>query len=228
MKPVLFITATVKEMKAALGGLSPLPHLEQGSLRRHFVKGRECFLLVTGIGIVNAAFALGKALAGVDPCGVVLAGVCGTFMPERIPVGSACLVTTEIWPEYGLKTVYDVDPAGIGFSLGRVSGEDVWDRIGLEMDGTTAGLNLPDVAEVVSLTVSGVTGTASQADSLRLKYEASIENMEGFAIAYGCALRGVPVCELRTVSNLVGSRRAEDWNLGAALGELGRVCSSLF
>lgn len=229
MKTVLFVTATMKEMKAAIGGLGPLPQLEQGRVSRHCVKGRECLLLVTGIGIVNAAFAIGEALAGAEPEVAVLAGVAGTFYPERLPVGSSCTVTTEIWPEYGLRTVDEVDPRGIGFSLGRPGGENVWDRIGLERDYTACGLGMPDVTgDAVSLTVSGVTGTADQADALRLRYGADIENMEGFAVAYGCALRGVPMCELRTVSNLVGSRRADDWNLGAAFGELGRICSRIF
>jgi futalosine hydrolase len=229
MKPVLFITATVKEMKAAIGGLGALPRLEQGRVAEHHAKGRECLLLVTGIGVVNAALALGSALAGAEFCGAVVAGVAGTFLPDVYPVGSACFVKTEIWPEYGLKRAGGIDPEGIGFCLGRAAGEDIWDRVGLETDLTKLGLKNPEnIDTAVSLTVSGVTGSAEGADVLLKKYDAGIENMEGFAVAYGCALKGLPVCEVRTISNLVGSRSAEDWNLGAAFGKLGSVCSSLF
>lgn len=229
MNSVLFVTATVKEMKAALGGFGPLPQLRQGRVVGHRVKGHECLLLVTGIGIVNAALYLGEALAGADPMGVVLAGVAGTFDSRKYPVGSACIIKTEIWPEYGLKTAEGVDPEGIGFCLGQTEGAKIWDRVSLDTDLSVFGLNNPDCKETaVSLTVSGVTGTSGSAESLKMKYNAGLENMEGFAIAYGCTLKEVPVCEVRTVSNLVGSRKAEDWNLGAAFGELGRVCSTLF
>ncbi|WP_415718647.1 futalosine hydrolase [Maridesulfovibrio sp.] len=230
MKPILFVTATAKEMKAALGGVCKLPALEQGMPVKFMFGDRPGLLLVTGIGIINTSFALGRTLAVHNVGMVVLGGVAGTFDEERFPLCSACVVAKEIWPEYGLKTNGQIDPKGLGFSLADIDGRPVWNEIGL-----CAGKSLFDsgldrfenLPEAVSLTVSGVTATAEGAAAYRKDYAVDLENMEGFAAAYVCALAGVGLCQVRTVSNLVGSRNSNDWDLRGALTELGRICSTL-
>ncbi|TIH17465.1 futalosine hydrolase [Marinifilum sp. JC120] len=230
MKPILFVTATAKEMKAALGGVCKLPRLEQGTPVPFMFGDRSGLLLVTGIGVINTSFALGRALAGNDVGVVVLAGIAGTFNAEQFPLCSSCAVKKEIWPEYGLKKGDHVDPKGLGFSLAEIDGQPVWNEIelcsgkSLVDSGLDRFENLP---EAVSLTVSGVTATAEGAAAHRNEHAADIENMEGFAAAYVCALVGVGLCQVRTVSNIVGSRDSDDWDLRGALAELGRVCSAL-
>ena len=228
MKKILFVTATAKEMKAALGGVCSLPALKPGIPAEFSFAGKPGLLLVTGIGVINTSFALGHTLARYDTELVVLAGVAGTFAPDQFPVGSACSVKIEIWPEYGLKSGDEIDPRGLGFCLAEIDGRSVWDRVGL-MSGVSlvnSGLDrLAKLPEAISLTVSGVTATADGADRFRKKFAVDIENMEGFAAAYVCSMSGVDICQVRTISNLVGSRETEDWDLRGALAELGRVCS---
>lgn len=230
MKPILFVTATAKEMKAALGGVRKLPQLQQGRAVPFKFGTRPGLLLVTGIGVINTSFALGQVLAGNDVGMVVLAGVAGTFNVDRFPLCSTCVVRKEIWPEYGLKTDGHVDPKGLGFSLAEIEGQPVWNEIELCFGKSLfeSGLDrFEKLPEAVSLTVSGVTATAEGAAAYQNEYGADLENMEGFAAAYVCALIGVGLCQVRTVSNLVGSRDSGDWNLRGALAELGRVCSVL-
>ncbi|WP_432737882.1 futalosine hydrolase [Maridesulfovibrio sp. FT414] len=231
MKPVLFVTATAKEMKAALGGTVKLPVLEQGKEIPVRLGSRSGLLLVTGIGVINTALSLGRVLAEHDPGLVIMVGIAGTFVPEKFPLGTSCMVRTEIWPEYGLKKGHDVDPKGIGFCLAQTAGGPVWDRVEL-LSGKSldkSGLDrLAKLPEAVSLTVSGVTATLEGAARFRIAYAADLENMEGFAAAYACTLAGVDMCELRTVSNIVGSRDSCDWDLNGALTGLGRICSGLF
>ena len=121
MKPILFVTATAKEMKAALGGVCKLPRLEQGKPVEFMFGDRPGLLLVTGIGVINTSFALGGALAGNDVGVVVLAGIAGTFNADRFPLCSACVVRKEIWPEYGLKKDDQVDPKGWDSALRRLT-----------------------------------------------------------------------------------------------------------
>lgn len=230
MKPIFFVTATAKEMKAALGGVCKLPRLEQGKPVEVMFGERPALLLVTGIGVINTSFALGRALDRNDVGVVVLAGIAGTFNPEDFPLCSACVVRKEIWPEYGLKKDGQVDPKGLGFSLAEIGGNPVWNEVELVSGKSLfeSGLDrFEKLPEAVSLTVSGVTATAKGAAAYRNDYAADLENMEGFAAAYVCALVGVGLCQVRTVSNLVGSRDSDDWDLRGALAELGRVCSVL-
>lgn len=230
MKTVLLVTATAKEMKAAFGGVCTLPKLEQGQPVSVKFGKKSVLLLVTGIGVINVALALGQALSKFDVERVFLAGIAGTFNPELFPVGSSCLVRTEIWPEYGLKTGDKVDPKGLGFCLAEIDGQPVWDRVELCRGKSLVNSGLDRLAklpEAVSLTVSGVTATAEAAAGFRNEFAADIENMEGFAAAYACALSGVDIYQVRTISNLVGSRESKDWDLRGALAELGRICSVL-
>ncbi len=52
--------------------------------------------------------------------------------------------------------------------------------------------------------------------------------MEGFGVAEAAAAHGVPVLELRTVSNAVGPRDRDAWRIGAALGALTTAFGELF
>jgi futalosine hydrolase len=187
-------------------------------------------LLVTGIGPVNASMALGHLLGGlVRPLGVLSLGVAGAFDLEELPLGQAVVVQEEIWPEYGLVTEEGIDPQGIGLALGKIDGRPIWDRISLN-PGPQAqhlGLLLPDIPQTLSLTVSGVSGTAQRAAFLRFRYGAAIENMEGFALAWTCARLKIPFLEVRTISNLVGSRKTEHWDLRKALARLGEVAKTI-
>ena len=63
------------------------------------------------------------------------------------------------------------------------------------------------------ITASQVTGTAAEADELAERWEALAESMEGAAAAHICALYGVPFLEVRGISNLVGDRDREHWQV---------------
>ncbi|NEA97310.1 futalosine hydrolase, partial [Actinospica acidiphila] len=71
------------------------------------------------------------------------------------------------------------------------------------------------------LTVSTVTGTAARADALRARHPRALaEGMEGFGVAEAAAAQGVPVLEVRAVSNPVGPRDRAAWRIGDALHAL--------
>ncbi|WP_103504631.1 futalosine hydrolase, partial [Streptomyces sp. SM14] len=71
------------------------------------------------------------------------------------------------------------------------------------------------------LTVSTVTGTAERAAELTARHPgAAAEAMEGFGVAEAAARAGVPVLELRTVSNPVGPRDRDAWRIPDALRAL--------
>ncbi|MBA4356286.1 MAG: futalosine hydrolase [Humidesulfovibrio sp.] len=233
------------QLKGQLGG-AVVPAL---------VHGREVLACVSGLGVINASLALGAALArgGVDALsspisGVVSLGVAGSFDLDAHPVGSVRLVEKEIWPEYGLLATgwCSADATALGFALGQVQcpaddsiGDStgnatrsavVWDRLAWDATAALARLGLcpgPWV-RAKSLTVSGVTADQERAELLRARHQADLENMEGFALAYGCAVAGLPFAELRAVSNAVGARPPESWDLPGALAALGQAAELLF
>ncbi|BFO22543.1 hypothetical protein SHKM778_89310 [Streptomyces sp. KM77-8] len=71
------------------------------------------------------------------------------------------------------------------------------------------------------LTVSTVTGTAARAAALRARHpDALAEGMEGFGVAEAAVAQGLPVLEVRAVSNPVGPRDRAAWRIGDALSAL--------
>ncbi|MBU1248396.1 MAG: futalosine hydrolase, partial [Proteobacteria bacterium] len=208
----------------------PLPDLIQGEPLPWPCAGTEVLLLVCGVGVINAALHLGATLATHPVSRVLNAGLAGSFDLGRVALGATCLVEMEIWPEYGLGLPDRVDPQGLKFPLTEIDGAPVWDRLDLAPDTSAADLDvtLPLPWErAVSLTVSTVTATPERAGHLRKRYGAAIENMEGFALAYACRLRHIPLLEVRTISNLVGSRDPEHWAVTKSFSALGEAMRQL-
>nr|WP_321513575.1 futalosine hydrolase [uncultured Pseudodesulfovibrio sp.] len=226
---ILVMTATPNEMKAAF---PDAPKVAQGEVAEYNFKGRSLLLSVTGVGLVNTALATGALLERSDVKGVVNLGIAGAYDVEEFPLLSTCYCWQETWPEYGLlDDEGGVDPKGIGFPQGEVNGQTVWNRVKLNPvnDAEAMGLTLGDKwLRASSVTISGVTGTPERAGWLKLSCNANMENMEGFGLAYGVLQKGLPFLEVRTISNLVASREAEDWELKGALKRLGEAADTLF
>jgi futalosine hydrolase len=223
------MAATANEMKAAFPNA---PKVEQGETAEYAFNGRSLLLAVSGVGLVNTALTAGRLLERTDLAGVVNLGIAGGYDLDETPMTSACYAWQETWPEYGLLDEEgSVDPKAIGFAQVEVGGQPVWNRVKLNPvnDARKLGLSLgAKWLRASSVTVSGVTGTPDRAGWLKLSCNANMENMEGFGLAYPVMHKGLPFLEVRIISNLVGSREAEDWNLKGALKALTSATAELF
>ncbi|MFF9188060.1 futalosine hydrolase [Streptomyces rochei] len=174
-------------------------------------------LLAAGVGSALAAASTAAALTAAALDGapyalVVSAGIGGGFAPHA-PVGSL-VVADEITAadlgaetadgflpvtELGFGTVTHLPPAGLVGAVAAATGA----RAGTVLTGST------------------VTGTAERAALLRARHPRALaEGMEGFGVAEAAAAHGVPVLELRAVSNPVGPRDRAAWRIGDALAAL--------
>ena len=78
------------------------------------------------------------------------------------------------------------------------------------------------------ITLSTATGTLTTAHELAHRYpNAYAEAMEGYGVAFAANQAGIPVIELRSISNMVGPRQREEWDIPTALRTLKQVCSIL-
>lgn len=225
---LLLACATAFELTACLG-----PELAREPPAGALLPVRKgLFALVTGIGPVNAGFRLGRALAAGTFTGVVNLGLAGSYDLARLPLGQGALVSTETWLDFGLATDTGIEPRGLGFALGETEAGPVFERLALTPEAAAAamGLALPaGLPQAASLTVSAASGTpAVAARRGRAHPDALLENMEGFALAWGCRLCGLPFLEVRAVSNRVGQRPPDGWDLRGGLATLGRIAGSLF
>jgi futalosine hydrolase len=199
---VLIVTAVEAEREAVLCGLKDDPRFS---------------VIAAGVGPAEAAVRTALALSA-EPFGlVVCTGIAGGFA-GRADVGTLVVADEIIAADLGAETpdgFLTLDELGFGSSRASVDR----DRAARWADSLRKA-DLPVTVGHV-LTVSTVTGTAESAERLVRRYPgAAAEAMEGFGVALAARTFGVPVLELRAVSNPVGPRDKSLWKMAEALERL--------
>ncbi|MFO7816155.1 MAG: futalosine hydrolase [Thermodesulfobacteriota bacterium] len=186
--------------------------------------------LCTGVGIINSAAGLSAFVEKHSVSGVLNIGIAGSYEPESLPVGSLAVAEREIWPEFGVRA--ETGPISrLDFPLANVGREKIFETIELDPDARAGQLGVcppRNWPRKTFLTVSGVSGTAEQARELGVNFKAQLENMEGFALALVAARAGIPFLEIRSVSNIAGSRAKKDWDFPLAFKALQKAGATLF
>lgn len=172
-------------------------------------------VLITGVGLTAATYALTKALSGERPALVMQAGIAGALDPA-LPLGATVAVGSETLGDLG---VTEGGRFRSLFDLGLLAPDArPWQDQWLVNPGPwPAESGLPVVR---SVTVQEITTLPGRIDRYRRELGAGIEAMEGAALHYVCLMEGLPFLQLRTVSNLVGERDKTKWQLEAAITNL--------
>ena len=201
-KRVLVMTAVSGEREAVLRGL-------HNDLRFE--------VLVAGVGSVVAAVNTAKALATADYGFVISAGIGGGFS-GRAEVGSLVVASEIVVADLGAETpegFRSVDELGFGFSRVETDASLV-ENFSAALLAAKIAVNIGPV-----LTVSTVTGTAARGAELAARIPgATAEAMEGYGVGFAALDRGLPVLELRAISNMVGPRERSTWRIKEALDVL--------
>jgi futalosine hydrolase len=197
---VLVVTAVNAERDAIASALPPAVAVE---------------LLVGGVGPAAVAAATAGALGGFDL--VLSAGIGGGFTP--LQPGDIAVASAIVFADLGAETADGFVPVSqLGFGGERY---DVAPKLAVELADRTGG-HLGTV-----LTVATVTGSAATAAELAGRYpDAVAEGMEGAGVAAAGALRSVAFGEIRAISNLVGPRDRDAWQIPLALKSLGRAVAA--
>lgn len=215
------VVATDTEAQAALRELPAAQRHRIGPYAASAVAGVT--VLVSGIGPAAAAAATATALA-LGPFDRVLSlGICGGFRGAA-SIGDVVVATDLVAADVGAHS-----PDGF-LGLAELGWAEESLPVPAGLVQATAdrlrGAGLPVVTGPV-LTVSAVTGTEARADELAARHGAVAEAMEGRGVADVAALHGVPVLEVRTVSNAVGRRDTAAWRFDLALAALNVAAAAL-
>lgn len=164
-------------------------------------------LLVTGVGMVATAYALGKELAASDYDLAINAGIAGSFDPS-LKIGQTVLVNEDHFAELGAEngeTFLAIDE--MGFGEGKIS-------------PLPAAVDAKNFQQVKSITVNTVHGNTKSIKSIIARLSPQIESMEGAAFFYACKEANLPSVQLRSISNVVEQRNTANWNIGLAIQNL--------
>lgn len=174
-----------------------------------------------GVGPVRGTLELTRALlSGPPPDLVCVFGVAGAFTvrdgssgPGPLAVLDLVLVGSDGLCDEGVET----DSGFVSTqSLGLVAEGRVTAAVGPTQRLADA-LRAPIV---VGATVSTCSGTDARATAVWARTHASVETMEGAALALVCARFGVPWVQVRVVSNRCGDRARGGWDLAGAVARL--------
>ena len=171
-------------------------------------------LLVTGIGPVEAAAAVSRALAQSSYDYVINAGIAGAF-DGSAAVGDAVVVSDDFL-QLDLET---------GAAIALPDGLRVIDRAAsdLVLVDRLVERGFPSVR---GITVPRVTATDETAAKLRA-LGAGVESMEGFAVLRAAEIAGVPAVEVRGISNLVCERSRSRWDFAAGVRGAERILDAV-
>lgn len=191
---------------------------ERAAIAAQLPAGSGVELLVGGVGPAAAAAATSAALATAPGTELVLcAGIGGGFAP--LAVGDLAVASGIVFADLGAETADGFVPAS---ELGFGERYDVAAKLGVELAERTGG-HLGTI-----LTVATVTGTAVTAARLAGRFpDAVAEGMEGAGVAAAASRHGVAFGELRAVSNAVGPRDRDSWQIPPALAVLGRAVAAV-
>jgi futalosine hydrolase len=211
MNRILIVTAAAAERDAVVAGREPAIGMIEGiEVHRCLVPAGMIDVIAGGVGVAAASVAACCALRrGYDL--VISAGIAGGF-PAAEPC-SVAVAHAVVHADLGAETVNGFNSmAELGWGPVRF---ELDDRLVRDLAHRTSG-TLGSI-----LTVSTVSGSQARADELRAAHpDAVAEAMEGVGVYRAAERMAVPFAELRTISNRVGPRNTEDWQIAEALTAL--------
>jgi futalosine hydrolase len=182
----------------------------EGALLRERLTGShpDVAIVRTGVGPVNAAHAVTLFLAQADARCIVVCGVGGAYPSSGVHVGDVVCAASECYGDLGATSPSGfLDMKTLGFPV--VEGPaPLFNEIPMQV--------FPVERRVRFVTLSTCTGTETVARELESRTGGAVESMEGAAIAHVAHLHGVPVGEVRGISNLVTNRDTSTWHLKEA------------
>jgi futalosine hydrolase len=182
-------------------------------------------VLVTGAGGMSTAWAMKQWLT-VNPVPdlVINIGIAGSYS-GNILKGDAVMVGTDCFADLGIEsgdnfmTLAEAgleNPDAFPFEAGVIKCENRYSKL-IE----------PVIKKVKAITVNTCTGSQKTTDRLRKKFNPDIETMEGATFFYICSREKIPFLAVRSISNEVGPRNRDSWDIPLALNRLTEMMNKI-
>ena len=202
----LVCAATLRELRAF--GVRLDDEVSIGEVVRRESRG----FLVTGAGVPCALMSVLEAAHMQRPARILNIGIAGAYPSGGLGIGDIVMGESEVYGDVGLEL-----PEAPGF---QPAGETPWGsfygrRLPLAQDAAFAGVPI-----LPGCTVNCCTGTEKTGRLREQLFGAAFETMEGAAVAQAGERLGIPVTELRAISNIAARRDMRPANIQAAISRL--------
>ena len=159
-------------------------------------------ILITGVGMVNTAIDLTKALMEKKYDLVINMGVSGSFS-DQLKNGDVVEVVEDNFSEIGFEN---------DFSFSKFTSFDLKTKF-----YNSSKTNLKHVR---AITVNTVHGNNHSISEVMARENPEIETMEGASVFKVCEKFNIPCMQIRSVSNKVEKRNIKNWDLHLAISNL--------
>jgi futalosine hydrolase len=210
----LIISATKPEIQILLDHFKIVALENEGLFQTR--SGPDISVFITGVGMVNTAFAMGKMNA-LKFDHVINIGICGAF-DTALAQGEVVNVVEDTLSEMGAED----DASFIKYEDLKLGGTISYrNHIGFDHDG------LNGLKKVRGITVNKVHGNEESISKIKALYDPQVESMEGAAFLRGCQGISGNYYQLRAVSNYVTKRDRSKWDIPSAIRKVNEFAIQL-
>ena len=167
---------------------------------------------LTGVGIPLALAQTLAAAGRLRPKRILNIGIAGAYENSGLQIGDIVMGRSEVYGDVGFAL-----PEAPYF---RHVGESEWGEFYRAPLPLTHFAEFPAAHFGNGCTVNCCTGTAEVGRLRETLFGASFETMEGAAVAHAGQSLGIPVCEIRAISNFASTRDMRPENIRLALASL--------
>ena len=172
-------------------------------------------VLITGVGMTNTAFHLGKTSTKKYDLAINV-GMAGSFK-KNIPLGTVVNVVSDSFADMGAE---DGERFLTLEEMGLQEGKRKKEKGKRKKEEGRRLNNLPDLLKVKGITVNTVHGNGISIKKVVKKFNPDVESMEGAAFFFACTSLGIPSVQIRAISNYVERRNKKKWKLTLAVKNL--------
>lgn len=175
-------------------------------------------VLITGIGLVSATYALAKQVSIKKPLLVIQAGIAGCF-DKNIPLGSVVVIKQDTIADL---SVMENNQLLTMFDTGLVKSTHIPYSKGWLVNPDKELMKRTRLKAVKAVTVNHITTSKQMIQQYRDKFNPVTESMEGAALHYVCLMEKIPFFQIRGLSNYIGERDKKKWNIKEAVSNLNK------
>jgi futalosine hydrolase len=225
------IAPTPVESKELRREIKPMPHDGLKIISGGELHGKPITFTHCGVGKVNAAHSATLMLENYNIDLMILFGIAGAYSAKGATQGDVAVAESENYGEEGVLTKE-------GWSSMEVIGallkndKEYFNTFPLDLKLSKLAVKVAkdlgfNVTSGNFVTVSQVSGNRESGEILKNRFNSICENMEGAAVAHICTLYGIPMVEIRGISNIVEDRDIKKWNIPLAASHANKVVSEL-
>ncbi|EOR94444.1 Menaquinone via futalosine step 2 [Arcticibacter svalbardensis MN12-7] len=190
-------------------------NLQQGI---NHIGTNQVFILITGVGMVATAFAMGQILSTQSFDFAVNAGIAGSFN-SNLKLGEIVQVKEDCFSELGAadgSSFISIDQLGFGT------------RIANPIPYQVLNVLTSTLIKAKGITVNTVHGSEQEIATIIQQLQPDVESMEGAAFFYSCNKLQIPSIQIRSVSNYVERRDTAKWDIPLAIQMLNQQLILLY